>query len=208
MVKVLAMFILGYLAGCFQTAYLLGKYKKHIDIRQYGSGNSGTTNALRVMGLKLGLLTFIGDFLKAFLAVLLVLILTKDFFLGVVIGCGVIIGHDFPFFLKFKGGKGIASTMGMVFAIDYKVGLILVAIMLAVVFLTKYVSLASILMCIGLGLYFFISLYHLDLNAGILFVGIGLLGLFQHRSNIKRLIDGSENQLGQKKKDGKSGPYA
>ena len=130
MIKLLPVILVGYLAGCFQTAYIVGKINRHIDIRQYGSGNAGTTNALRVMGLKLGLLTFAGDFLKSFLTVTIVLLLTKDSLSAIAAGFGVILGHDFPAFLNFRGGKGIASTIGLAFALDYRLGLLSLLIMI------------------------------------------------------------------------------
>ena len=111
----------GYVFGLFQTGYLYGKMH-HIDIRQYGSGNSGTTNALRVMGKKAGLLVFMGDFLKTVFACLLVRLVMKgdpsvDLYV-LYAGLGVVLGHNFPFYLHFKGGKGIASMAGILVSMD------------------------------------------------------------------------------------------
>ena len=194
MIKLFLALLAGYLAGCFQTAYIVGKKNRHIDIRQYGSGNAGTTNALRVMGLKLGLLTFAGDFLKAFLTVSIVWLLTKDLILTMTAGFGVILGHDFPVFLNFRGGKGIASTMGIAFALDYRLGLLCLVIMIAVIAVSRYVSLASLLLCVCLpiGFYFWQKPAAAEMA---LAVGIALLGIFQHRQNIKRLRSGSENKI-------------
>ena len=114
----------GYVFGLFQTGYLYGKMH-HIDIRQYGSGNSGTTNALRVMGKKAGLLVFLGDFLKTVFACLLVRLVMKgspsvDLYV-LYAGLGVVLGHNFPFYLHFKGGKGIASMAGILVSMDWRV---------------------------------------------------------------------------------------
>lgn len=194
MIKALLVLILGYLAGCFQTAYIVGKVKKHIDIRQYGSGNAGTTNALRVMGFKLGLLTFLGDFLKGFLIVFLVLQFGYSMLLAIIAGFGVIVGHDFPAFLNFKGGKGIASTLGIAFAIDYRIGIISVILMTIIVLITRYVSVASITLCIVMPICFNLLLKP-DIKELLILTTISLLGIFQHRENIRRLLKGNENKL-------------
>lgn len=202
MIEYALILFIGYLAGCFQTAFIIGKLNRHIDIRQYGSGNSGTTNALRVMGLKLGVLTFIGDFLKAFITVAFVYLLTLTPSYAVVAGLGVILGHDFPVFLGFRGGKGIASTIGLAFALDYRAGILSVVVMVAVILATKYVSLASITLCVVLPIYFY-AIARFAVLESVLILAIGILGIVQHRDNIKRLITGSEVKLsfGKKKKE-------
>ena len=142
----------GYVFGLFQTGYLYGKMH-HIDIRQYGSGNSGTTNALRVMGKKAGLLVFMGDFLKTVFACLLVRLVMKgdpsvDLYV-LYAGLGVVLGHNFPFYLHFKGGKGIASMAGILVSMDWRVTLVCASLFLGAVILTRYVSLGSILVVTG-----------------------------------------------------------
>ena len=120
MIRVVCLLI-GYVFGLFQTAFFLGK-AKGIDIRQHGSGNSGTTNTLRVLGTKAGLIVFLGDCLKAIIAVCLVRFLFSEtypdleYLLCLYTGAGVILGHNYPFYMNFKGGKGIAATAGMVIA--------------------------------------------------------------------------------------------
>ena len=120
---------IGYIFGLFQTGYLYGK-SKGIDIRTQGSGNAGTTNSLRVLGAKAGAITFIGDLLKAILAVLVVHFIFKDIdpeytkLYELYAGFGAVLGHNFPFFLKFKGGKGVATTGGVMFALDPRMALI------------------------------------------------------------------------------------
>lgn len=119
--RVIALAI-GYVFGLFQTGYLYGK-SQGIDIRQEGSGNAGTTNSLRVLGIKAGLITFLGDLCKAIFAVLLVKLIFQDSYPQVIknlelyAGFGAVLGHNFPFYLKFKGGKGIACTAGMILAV-------------------------------------------------------------------------------------------
>ena len=114
----------GYLCGLFQTGYIYGKLHG-IDIRSYGSGNSGSTNALRVMGKKAGLTVFVGDFLKTVIPCFITRLLFKDqpelmYVYMLYTGLGVILGHNFPFYLGFKGGKGIAATAGIIFSIDWR----------------------------------------------------------------------------------------
>ena len=141
--------VIGYVFGLLQTGYLVGKMN-HIDIRQQGSGNAGSTNALRVMGWKAGAMTFAGDVVKCVAAVLLVrLVIYRDLeyapLLGMYAGLGATLGHNFPFYLKFKGGKGIAVLGGLVVSS----GLVLVPIPLAAflipTILTRYVSVGSLL---------------------------------------------------------------
>ena len=144
--------VIGYAFGLFQTGYLYGKLKG-VDLRREGSGNSGTTNALRVMGKKAGALVFLGDVLKFWLAILL----TTRLFTGGVLhtpmgellalytGIGVVLGHNFPFYLGFKGGKGIAVTAAMILVMDWRITLVCLVLFLGAVILTRYVSLGSIL---------------------------------------------------------------
>lgn len=190
--------LIGYLFGCFQTAYIVGKLVEKIDIRNYGSGNSGTTNAIRVLGWKLGMVTFVVDIVKAVLAIIAVNIIFDSPVAGLYAGIGVIIGHVWPVFLGFKGGKGIASTLGVMLAIDPVIGLIMLGVASVVILVSKYVSLGSITMVIIIPLGMFIL--HRDVSEYII---IGLLittiTIFKHRSNIKRLLSGTENKLGHKK---------
>jgi len=190
---------LGYLLGCFQTSYILGKSTRNIDIRQFGSGNAGTTNTFRVLGWKLGVVTFFGDFFKAIIAVLICKYLFQDSSLMAALyaGFGVIAGHNWPFYLHFKGGKGIASTLGFLFAFDYRVGLVCLLIIALTIILTKYVSLGSILLAISLP----IIVYFLHSNNTSLLELMTIIMLFsfsailKHKSNIKRLLSGTESKL-------------
>ena len=147
---ILCLFI-GYIFGCFQTGYIYGKCHG-IDIRQYGSGNAGTTNTLRVLGKKAGYITYLGDALKAIIAILLVkylvygqwLVPSLSFqLLLAYTGLGVALGHNYPFYLKFKGGKGIAVTSGVMLALDLRIGLIGIIGFLILFYATRYVSVGS-----------------------------------------------------------------
>ncbi len=187
--------IISYLIGSFSSAYHLGKALKKIDIRTQGSGNSGATNALRVMGAKIGILTFLMDFFKGILAVLI------GFYLGgynggLIGGICAVIGHDFPIFIGFKGGKGVATSLGALAILHFPTALISVIIGIIVALFTRYVSLGSIVFFI---LNPIISIILSEPNNQYLTlttIFLGLLGIYRHRSNIKRLIRGNENKIG------------
>ncbi len=191
--------VFGYFLGCINFAYLIGRFKEHIDIREYGSKNSGTTNAIRVLGWRLGGLTFIGDMLKAIVGYLLMYQWTGgSVTLAVYTGAGVIIGHNWPVFLKFKGGKGIAATLGVMMAYDYRAGLLVMLMMFIIIVTTRYVSVASLLLAVLMPIFFYVFKgWNIEIIG--LGVGLGLLAIFQHRSNIKRLIQGNENKIGRKR---------
>ncbi len=207
--------IIGYFFGCFSTGYIVGRLSGH-DIRSEGSGNIGTTNALRTMGAKGGALTFGGDLLKAFIPTLLVRFAycphmdyspEMTYFMTLLVGLGVVIGHNFPFYLKFKGGKGIAVSAAVIVAsssnsatgwIMIGVGLL---IFIVVVAITRYVSLGSLIV-----VWFFPVYTVLEYRASGLFVYMmavsvlfTALAYFKHAGNIKRLLNGTERKLGEKK---------
>lgn len=202
--------LIGYVFGLFQTGYLYGKMH-HIDIRSCGSGNPGTTNALRVMGKKAGLIVFLGDFFKTVFACLLVRVLFKDNastdMYVLYAGLGVVLGHNFPCYLNFKGGKGIASMAGILVSMDWRVTVVCAVIFLAAVILTRYVSLGSILVVTA----FFVQMviyglrgdYTVADNNRIEFFAVAavlmLMAIWRHRANIRRLLDGTENKLWGKK---------
>ena len=205
--------VIGYLCGLLQTGFIYGELHG-MDIRKYGSGNSGTTNALRVMGKKAGLIVFIGDAFKALIpCTILRFVLGGTEYAGMLyllmlyLGFGVILGHNFPFYMQFKGGKGIAATAGVIASLDWRLTLICAVIFLATVILTRYVSLGSILVVIA---FFVVNVYlswagyyGLDeqyLTAfWVLCAVVSLLVVWRHRANIKRLLSGTENKLWGKK---------
>lgn len=198
--KILVCLIIGYGFGCFSTAYVIGKINK-IDIRNYGSGNAGTTNALRTLGWKAGFLTFLGDAIKAILPVLLVRFLIQDDSYGQLLplyaGLGVVLGHNFPFWLNFKGGKGIAATGGVMFAFDWRLGLAAFIIFLIAVAVTRYVSLGSLLISVLFPVWIVI-IYTGNLHMLIVSLIFTISAFIKHRSNIKRLLSRTENKIGQK----------
>ncbi len=200
--KILVCLIIGYGFGCFSTAYVIGKVNK-IDIRNYGSGNAGTTNALRTLGWKAGFITFLGDAIKAIIPVLLVRFIIQDDSYGQLLplyaGLGVVLGHNFPFWLNFKGGKGIAATGGVMFAFDWRLGIAAFIIFVVAVALTRYVSLGSLLISVLFPVWIII-LYTGNLHMLIVSLVFTLSAFIKHRSNIRRLLSGTENKIGQKVK--------
>ncbi len=195
--KVIFLIILSYLIGCFSSAYLIGKVFKKIDIRTYGSGNAGATNAVRVMGKKLGVLTFLLDFFKGFIAVFIgYWILGYNG--GLIAAICVVFGHDFPIFLGFKGGKGIATTIGVMAVLNFPAALVSVIIGLIVGVVSRYVSLGSIVFLIINPVMNAIIIKEFNPNLLLTTIVLALVGLFRHKSNIQRLINGNENKIGKR----------
>lgn len=205
--------LIGYLLGTFQTGYLYGK-SQGVDIRKHGSGNSGSTNSLRVIGKKAGAITLAGDCLKAIISVVIVYFIFRSScqesikLLELYAGFGAVLGHNFPFFLKFKGGKGVACTGGTVLAVCPIAAPISLGVFVLTVIISKYVSLGSILALVTLLVQVLIFNYFDILHVGascviefnIVVACFAVLGIWQHRANIKRLISGTENKIGQKAK--------
>lgn len=200
--------LIGYCFGLFQTAYFYGK-AHGIDIRQYGSGNSGTTNALRVLGTKAGLIVFAGDCLKCMAAVWLVrLIFGQEYhniiyLLCLYTGAGAILGHNYPFYMGFKGGKGIAATAGMVLSFHPYFVITGVILFFGTFFTTHFVSLGSLLVYAGLMIQLVISgqmgLFAEMTQAQliemyVLFGALTVLAFWKHRQNIVRLVHGNERK--------------
>ena len=200
--------VIGYVFGLFQTAYIYGKMHG-IDIRKHGSGNAGTTNTLRVLGTKAGLIVFAGDVLKCILAVVLVrLLFAKShpdmiYLLMLYAGTGAVLGHNFPFYLNFKGGKGIAATAGLILAFHPSFIPTGVVLFFGAFLLTHYVSLGSLLVYAGfliqmivsgqLGLFPGMTQAHLWEMYGVtLFLTV--MAYWKHRENIVRLCKGTERK--------------
>lgn len=208
--------IIGYVIGLFQTAYILGRMNG-IDIRKHGSGNLGTTNMLRTKGLKAGLTVLLIDLLKCIIAVILIsLIFGKSYpdmimLLRVYAAAGVVLGHDFPFYLGFKGGKGIAATAGFIIAMSYFNIIYFVMgvlVFFGIFFTTHYVSLGSIMVYITLVIETIIfgqmGIFNMEQNylneMYVIIALMAVLAIFLHRENIKRLIKGEERKTYLKKK--------
>lgn len=198
----LACVAIGYAFGCIQFAYIFGKARNGIDIRDYGSGNSGTTNAIRVLGFKWGMATLICDVAKAALAVTVAGLIfgfsQKQLMLWS--GVGVVIGHNHPFYMQFKGGKGVAAMIGIYLVTDLRMTLIAAVPALILLAVFRYMSLGSITgmaMLIVLSIVFYHGAPH-GLEVILLTVVLAGSVIIRHRGNIKRLINGTERKLGEK----------
>ena len=210
--------IVGYLFGLIETGVLYGKLKG-VDIRNYGSGNSGTTNALRVLGTKAGLIVFLGDFLKSLIPCLAVTFIFKNIepyaniyqLFVLYAGFGAVLGHNFPCYLNFKGGKGIATTAGTIVGLlNGWMILILLILFVAVVAATRYVSLGSILLMIEFSILYIIFAFKGMLCFGnfstpfikealiesiILVLLFAAFAIYRHKANIMRLMAHEERKL-------------
>ena len=209
----------GYVCGLFQTGYLVGKIN-HVDIRKSGSGNAGTTNALRVMGWKAGILTFAGDVVKLVVAAVIIRFLYRGTdclpLLVMYAGAGVTLGHNFPFYMNFKGGTGIAVMAGLVLVNSFwemPESLLLIPVTLAFflvpVIATRYISVGSLaaytaflLEMILIGQWGWLDMeqgYRYELY--VVLFALTVLAWYRHRANIGRLMAGTENKFGTKKKE-------
>ncbi len=193
--KNLIILIISYLLGSINTSIIISKIMLHDDIRNHGSKNAGATNALRIMGKKGAILVVIGDILKAVLSIIIAkLILPSEDNAIYIAGIGVILGHNFPLYFGFKGGKGIiVSTVSMLFA-DPMIGVFVVAVSILIMAISRYVSLGSIL---GAALFVVLSLIFKNQNPDFIVFSliISILAIYMHKTNIKRLLSGTENKL-------------
>lgn len=198
MIKILLFAVLAYFMGSLPNGVVIGKRVKGIDIRDHGSGNSGATNAYRVLGPKYGIMVLIADVLKGFIPVMLADMAGIRGIALILIGIVAIVGHSLSLFLNFKGGKGVATSLGVFLYLVPQVMLVVVAAFILVVYTTRYISLASI---VGAALLPILTLF-MPIREGIdrpsIFIISLLMGLFviyRHRSNITRLLNGTENKF-------------
>jgi acyl phosphate:glycerol-3-phosphate acyltransferase len=201
--------IIAYLIGCFPTGYIFVKLIKKQDIRQKGSGNTGATNTMRVLGVKLALLVLAIDILKGVAAIKLGETILNFFYVSSVpfylsfVGLAVILGHIFSVFLRFKGGKGVATAAGVFVMLTPLPTAIALVTFLLITSLSKYVSVGSIFAVIMLflsELYLNVISQFSDVSNLVLIFIIGSFVIYKHKDNIKRLSEGTENQLNFRKK--------
>lgn len=195
--KIALVITICYLLGSIPFGYIVGKLFKKIDIRELGSGNIGATNVFRILGPSLASLVVIGDIGKGIFSIYLVRYLNIDNLLILTIaGLVVICGHDWSLFLGFKGGKGIATTFGVVFALNPTISILALIIWGVVLVTTRYVSLSSIFAVISI--FIFTILFKQPYEYIIFSAIILVLGIFNHKDNIKRLRSGNERKIGEK----------
>ena len=195
--KIILIITFCYLLGSIPFGYIMGKLFKKVDIREFGSGNIGASNALRILGLPLASLVIIGDVGKGILSIYLVKYLNIDSSLILAIaGLAVICGHDWSLFLGFKGGKGIATTFGVVLALNLTISVLALIIWGVVVITTRYTSLASIFAVISI--FIFTILFKQPYEYIIFSAIILIFGIIKHKENIKRLKSKKERKIGEK----------
>lgn len=191
--KIASSLILAYLIGSFPTGVIIGKTFFHKDIRKYGSGNIGTTNTFRVLGAKAGIIVFLIDFFKGTLATLLpVFFKLGPHYLCLIFGLAAILGHAFSIFLKFKGGKAVATSAGFLLGYNVHFFLICALIFFPILFITSMVSLTSL---ISIVLIFIVSFFFHDVALSIISGLLVVLIYWSHRSNIVRLEHHEENMI-------------
>lgn len=199
--------LIAYLLGSIPSSVWIGKAFFGIDVREHGSGNAGATNTLRVLGKKAGFTVLAIDFLKGFVAANLVIWLKESepfttMYLNkqMVFGAFAVTGHVYPIFAGFKGGKGIATLIGVITAMDYRLALLCFIVFVIIVATTKFISLGSMISAI-LSPLFVGWIYAWEQKSFLYFcIAIAVLVVYTHRSNIKRLISGNENKFSLNKK--------
>lgn len=202
MIKIIVLFIIAYLLGSIPTGLWIGKFFFHKDIRQYGSGNMGTTNTFRVLGKSAGLAVFVIDIAKGTIATLL-----PTFVGGITInplwfGIAAIIGHTFPIFANFKGGKAVATSAGMLLGYAPHFFIFALAMFLLLIFLTSMVSVASMvsMIVVSIGTFIFPKyipwiLPHFDPLLSVIAIILTIFIIYRHRENIHRIFNGTENRV-------------
>jgi acyl-phosphate glycerol 3-phosphate acyltransferase len=195
---VVVLMIVAYILGSIPNALWIGKVFKGIDVREHGSKNTGSTNAARVLGAKLGILTLILDISKGAIPTLIATMLLDSSISVILVGICAILGHSFSIFMKFKGGKAVATTVG-VFIVLVPGAILLAAVIFFLVFgITRYVSLSSMIGAISLPIW--IIIFYKNIPLTIFGIIIAILIIVRHKSNIQRLLNGTESKFSINKK--------
>ena len=209
MVENVIMAIVAYLIGSINFSVILSKKMAGFDVREKGSGNAGTTNMLRSVGKKAAAVTLICDILKGIVAIIIAIVLGNIFnvenksLLVQIAGIAVVVGHTFPIFFQFKGGKGVATSLGILLMSNWQIGLICLVFALVLMVLTRMVSVGS---CAAAVLFPILTLFIKDNyivsegNSYLIYsIILAVIVLFNHRANIKRILNGTENRISFKK---------
>ena len=203
MVAYILMAIIAYVIGSINFSVILSKKMVGFDVREKGSGNAGTTNMLRSVGKKAAAITLLCDILKGVIVILIAILIGNIFknvdkaVLVQIAGIGVVLGHTFPVFFEFKGGKGVATAIGILLLVNWKIGLICLIFGIIIIILTKMVSLGSIVAAVLFPVLtiFIHNNYIVDGNYIIFGIILGAFVTFNHRANLKRIYTGQENRL-------------
>ena len=210
--------LIAYAIGSVNFSVIISKKMAGFDVREKGSGNAGSTNVLRTVGKKAAAITLVCDILKGVVAILVALVIglfakeSSKAILVEVAALAVVLGHTYPIFFGFRGGKGVATSLGIILLINWKIGLICLVFALTLMALTRMVSLGSISASVLFAVLtmFITDSYVAGIEHDFSFVVFGVLlaafVIFNHRSNLKRILNGTENKLGSKKKDSQEEP--
>nr|WP_273840921.1 glycerol-3-phosphate 1-O-acyltransferase PlsY [Halalkalibacter alkalisediminis] len=194
--------LFGYLLGSLSFSYIIAKKIKKVDIRQHGSGNAGATNTLRVLGIGPAISVLALDVLKGIVAVLVAAWVAPDDsgLFPALAGLAAILGHNWPVYYGFRGGKGVATTIGVLATLVFFPALWAGIVAILSIFVTKYVSLGSLLFAGLTPLFAFLLYNHYDYPVVYLYLAgfVALLSIWRHRANISRLVTGTESKLGKK----------
>ncbi|MGG0668152.1 glycerol-3-phosphate 1-O-acyltransferase PlsY [Lederbergia citrisecunda] len=200
--KLFVALVFGYLLGSLNTAVIVGKIYG-MDIRNHGSKSAGLTNTLRTLGKAAAVFVLLGDILKGIISCLIGLLLGVYFYSGgamdsvslLVAGAGAVIGHNWPIYFRFKGGKGALTAVAVLFMIDWVMGLLCLGFFVIIIALTRYVSLGTILATMLIAAISFIPVFGHTLYVTIFVCLLALMVIVRHRENIQRLLSGTENKL-------------
>lgn len=207
MVAYITIAIIAYAIGSINFSVIFSRKFAGFDVREKGSGNAGTTNMLRNVGKKAAIITLICDILKGIVSILIALVVShfiKEVDKSILVqlaGFFAVFGHTFPIFFEFRGGKGVATALGVILLINWQIGLICIVFALCLIILTKMVSLGSIMTAILFPILtiFIHENFIISGNYIIFGIALGLLVVFNHRANLKRILEGNENKLSFKK---------
>lgn len=191
---ILTSMLIGYLFGCIQSAYLIGKLVGKLDIREQGSGNAGASNITSTLGVKYGVIVGLVDILKGMVAVLVVKWLYPDIpTLAFLAGLMAVIGHIFPFFMRFRGGKGVAALVGMMLGVDWVLGVIFILLVAVPALITDYIVAGSFTTFVALPIVAYIQEHPLWILA--ICLALTVLCFYLHRANIRRILAGEELKI-------------
>jgi len=207
MAAYIAMAIIAYAIGSINFSVILSKKMAGFDVRKKGSGNAGTTNMLRSVGKKAAAITLICDILKGIVSILIAIVIGNIIknidkaALVQIAGISVVLGHTFPVFFEFKGGKGVATAIGIILLTNWQIGLICLIFGIVIIALTKMVSLGSIMAAVLFPILtiFIHNNFIVDGNYIAFGIILGTFVTFNHRANLKRILNGTENKLSFKK---------
>jgi len=199
MITAIIAIVIAYLIGSLSTAIIACKLTGLPDPRGQGSGNPGATNVLRFGGKKIAIIVLLGDMIKGLLPVLAVSLMGTSPLLIALTGATAFLGHLYPIFFNFKGGKGVATALGVILAISWLAGLTVLGVWLLVAFTLRYSSLAAL--CASVAAPLIMWFYRPDIELLIMMIGMSVLLVWRHQSNIQNLLQGKESRIGQKKKE-------